>query len=171
MSSIWTTCFVEAARPRAVSGGGRRRSSRLRASAYAGGALCNATARNASPSRSQSVPNLASQIRVAFSSIAWNTGSSSPGELEITLSTSEVAVCCCNDSRSSLSRRTFSMAMTACLAKLLTNSICFSVNGRTSWRYIAIIPMNSFSLSMGTASTVRAPVISANATTVCSRSR
>ena len=28
-----------------------------------------------------SVPNLASQMRVAFSSIAWNTGSSSPGEL------------------------------------------------------------------------------------------
>src|SRR5215467_1642993 len=84
---------METARPRAVSGGGRRSSSRLRASAYAGGALCNATARNKSPSQSQSVPNLASQMRVAFASIAWNTGSSSPGELEITPSTSEVAVC------------------------------------------------------------------------------
>ena len=30
------------------------------------------------------MPNLASQIRVAFASIAWNTGSSSPGELEMT---------------------------------------------------------------------------------------
>ena len=28
------------------------------------------------------------------------------------------------------------MAMTAWAAKFLTNSICFSVNGRTSWRYI-----------------------------------
>jgi hypothetical protein len=28
----------------------------------------------------------------------------------------------------------FSIAITACLAKLLTSSICFSVNGRTSWR-------------------------------------
>ena len=37
-------------------------------------------------------------------------------------------------SRSSLSSRAFSMAMTACLAKLLTRSICLSVNGRTSWR-------------------------------------
>ena len=35
------------------------------------------------------MPNLASQMRVAFSSIAWNTGSSSPGELEMTLSTSD----------------------------------------------------------------------------------
>ena len=52
----------------------------------------------------------------------------------MTLSTSAVAVCCCSDSRSSLSRRVFSMAMTACLAKLLTSSICLSVNGRTSWR-------------------------------------
>ena len=29
------------------------------------------------------VPNLASQMRVAFASMAWNTGSSSPGELEM----------------------------------------------------------------------------------------
>src|SRR5215467_12375405 len=101
MLSIWTTCFVETARPRAVSGGGRRSSSRLRALAYAGGALCNATARNASPSQSQSVPNLASQSRVAFASIAWNTGSSSPGELEMARNTSEVAVCCSRISDSS----------------------------------------------------------------------
>ena len=88
-----------------------------------------------------STPNSASQMRVAFSSIAWNTGSSSPGELEMTSSTSEVAVCCSSDSvrssvrwRSSLSSRAFSMAMTACLAKFCTSSICLSVNGRTSWR-------------------------------------
>ena len=39
-------------------------------------------------------PNLASQMRTAFSSMASNTGSSSPGELEMTRSTSEVAACC-----------------------------------------------------------------------------
>src|SRR5262249_41399875 len=33
-------------------------------------------------------------MRTAFSSIALNTGSSSPGELEMTCSTSEVAVFC-----------------------------------------------------------------------------
>ena len=43
------------------------------------------------------MPNLASQMRAAFASMAWNTGSSSPGELEMTCSTSEVAVCCCSD--------------------------------------------------------------------------
>ena len=47
----------------------------------------------------------------------------------MTLSTSAVAVCCCNDWRSSLSSRVFSMAMTACAAKFDTSSICFSVNG------------------------------------------
>ena len=36
----------------------------------------------------------------------------------MTLSTSVVAACCCSDSRSSLSRRVFSMAMTAWAAKL-----------------------------------------------------
>jgi hypothetical protein len=45
----------------------------------------------------------------------------------MTLSTSAVAVCCCNDSRSSFSRRVFSMAMTAWLAKFETSSICLSV--------------------------------------------
>src|SRR5436190_15794001 len=68
----------------------------------------------------------------------------------MTLSTSAVAVCCCKDSRSSFSSRTFSMAMTACVAKLLTSSICLSVNGRTSWRKMAIAPIRSSSLSMGT---------------------
>ena len=75
--------------------------------------------RNSSPSRRNSVPNLASQMRVAFSSIAWNTGSSSPGELEMTFSTSAVAVCCSivRSRRSSLSSRVFSMAITAWAAK------------------------------------------------------
>ncbi len=36
--------------------------------------------------------------------------------------------------RSSLNSRTFSMAITAWAAKVVTSSICLSVNGRTSWR-------------------------------------
>ena len=64
------------------------------------------------------LPNLASQIRTAFSSMVANTGSRSPGELTMTCSTSDVAVAAqlrrsvvrC---RSSLSSRAFSMAMTA----------------------------------------------------------
>ena len=61
---------------------------------------------------------------------------SSVGELE-TFSTSEVAVCCSSDSVSSRVRactssnsRTFSMAITAWSAKVVTSSICLSVNGR-----------------------------------------
>ena len=63
-------------------------------------------------------------MRVAFSKTASNTGLNSPGELEITLSTSDVAVCCSSDLvrssvrwRSSLSSRVFSMAITAWAAK------------------------------------------------------
>ena len=69
--------------------------------------------------------------------IALKTGSSSPGELEMTLSTSDVAVCCSSDSESSRcglvlrsNSRTFSMAITAWSAKVVTNSICLSVNGK-----------------------------------------
>src|SRR6516225_8167594 len=43
-------------------------------------------------------------------------------------------VCCCSDCHNSLSNRAFSIAITACFAKLLTSSICLSENGRTSWR-------------------------------------
>ena len=68
------------------------------------------------------------------SSMASSTGCSSTVERLMTFSTSAVAVCCCSDSRSSLSRRVFSMAMTAWLAKFLTSSISLLVNGRTSWR-------------------------------------
>ena len=54
----------------------------------------------------------------------------------MTLSTSAVAVCCCRDSlrssvrwRTSSNSRTFSIAITAWSAKVVTRSICFCVNG------------------------------------------
>jgi hypothetical protein len=53
------------------------------------------------PSRSNIDPNAASQMRVALSRIVLNTGFSSPGELEITCNTSEIAVCCSSASDSS----------------------------------------------------------------------
>jgi hypothetical protein len=77
---------------------------------------------------------LASHSRVAFATIKLNTGSSSPVDELITCRTSEVAVCCASDSRNSFSSRVFSIAITACCAKFVTSSICFSVNGRTSCR-------------------------------------
>ena len=59
----------------------------------------------------------ASQSWAANSTSVSSTACRSKVERLITLSTSAVAVCCCSDSRSSLSRRVFSMAMTAWSAK------------------------------------------------------
>ena len=55
-------------------------------------------------SRSHRLPNAAPQIRTAFSSMAVNTGSSSPGELLMTCRTAEVAVCCSSASASFFSK-------------------------------------------------------------------
>ena len=63
------------------------------------------------------MPNLASQIRAAFDQHGLEHRLQIAVERLITLSTSAVAVCCCSDSRSSLSSRVFSMAMTAWAAK------------------------------------------------------
>ena len=52
-------------------------------------------------------------------------------------------------SSSSLNSRTFSMAMTAWLAKVLSNSICLSEKGRTSIRQMLIAPIAVPSLSIG----------------------
>ena len=65
------------------------------------------------------------------------------GRAEMTCSTSEVAVCCSSASESSRVRactssnsRTFSIAITAWSAKVVTSSICLSVNGRHRARSI-----------------------------------
>ena len=128
-----------------------------------------------------SVPKPASQMRVAFSSIALNTGFSSPGELEMTFSTSLVAVCCSSNSerssvrwRSSLSSRAFSIAMTACAAKFSNSAICLSENGRIPLRQEEIMPSNTSSLRSGTYSPVRTPACLTDARTIgwsiCARS-
>ena len=72
--------------------------------------------------------------RIAFSSIASNTGARSPGEALMTCNTSAVAVCCSSASRVSVSSRAFSIAITAWAAKFCSSAICLSENGRTSWR-------------------------------------
>ena len=59
--------------------------------------------------------------------------------------------------RSSLSSRVFSIAITACAAKFCTSSICLSVNGRTSWRKIAIDADQLAFLEHRHAKQVRAP--------------
>ena len=96
------------------------------------------------------MPKAASHSRIAFSSIASNTGARSPGEELMTCNTSAVAVCCSNASRVSVNSRAFSIAMTACAAKFCNSAICLSVNGRTSWRPATISPSRASSLRSGT---------------------
>jgi hypothetical protein len=55
----------------------------------------------------------------------------------------------------SLNNRTFSMAMTAWSAKVLTNAICLSLNGLTSLRQVVMTPTSLSSRSIGTDKTVR----------------
>ena len=71
----------------------------------------------------------ASQRRATDSTRVCSTALRSKVERLMTLSTSAVAVCCCSDSRSSLSRRAFSMAMTAWSAKFVSRSICLLGEG------------------------------------------
>jgi hypothetical protein len=75
----------------------------------------------------------------------------------MTLSTSAVAVCCCSDSRSSLSSRVFSIAMTAWSANVRSKMICLSVKGFTSERRSVSTPMASPFRISGTATIVRCP--------------
>src|SRR5262249_37328325 len=78
------------------------------------------------------------ETNFALASMVWNTGSSSPGDVEMTCSTSEVAVCCSSALLSprvractSSNNRTFSIAITAWSAKISTSPICFWLKGLT----------------------------------------
>ena len=66
---------------------------------------------------------------------------------------SELAIAVLN----SLNSRTFSMAITAWSAKVLTSSICRSVNGSTKSRQIVMVPSPVPSRNKGTANNVRTP--------------
>src|SRR6516165_8761166 len=97
---MWTTCFVAITRPSPLAALGRTTGARRCSSTKAGGGLCIAIRRNASPSRKKSTPKFAPQMRTAFSSMAWKIGSSWPAEELMTRNTSAVAF-----SRSSASSR------------------------------------------------------------------
>jgi len=103
-------------------------------------------------------PKAASQRRSAFSNNESDTGAKLPGEELMTCNTSAVAVCCSNASRVSVSSRAFSIAITACAAKVCNIAICLSVNGRTSWRAATIWPSSSSFFRSATCSVVRTPV-------------
>ena len=103
------------------------------------------------------LPNFAPHMRVAFASKTSNTGVRSPGEPEMTFSTSLVAVCCSSASlrssvrwRSSFSSRVFSMAITAWAAKVLRIACCLTDNGPGATRATLSAPIAMPSLIIGT---------------------
>ena len=63
--------------------------------------------------------------------------------------------------RSSLSSRAFSIAITACAAKLSRSPISFSVKGLTSWRAAEIRPSGMPSFRSGMNKEVRSPASNA----------
>ena len=134
MSAKCCNCRVAARRARGLFGPKRIIGSRCRNSSHAGGAPYIAATRNAVPSVSSRLPNSASQMRVAFSSMAWNTGSSSPGELEMACRTSEVAVCCSSASASSRSRAASFLSSTDAEAGLRTLRVAVFVPAGRSLR-------------------------------------
>ena len=108
-------------------------------------------------------PWLRPTIRRSPASVS-STGWISVGEDAITRSTSLVAVCCSRASVrsrlrscSSLNNRTFSMAITAWSAKVLSRAICFSEKGRTWVRRKWMTPRATPSRISGTARIVLAP--------------
>ena len=91
--------------------------------------------------RGKEVPNLASQMRAAFSSMAWNTGCSSPGELTMTSAPprSRSAARAIRTARACAPapRRTAARSRSRSppgRRRWSTSSICLSVNGRTAAR-------------------------------------
>jgi len=96
-----------------------------------------------------------SKRRSQLSRIFVNTGCGSAIEPEITPSTSAEAFCCSSASLVSLKSRTFSMAITAWLAKVRSRASWFSLNGRASARRIMIEPMASPPRMSGVARMVR----------------
>jgi hypothetical protein len=73
--------------------------------------------------------------------MASSTGCTSVGELAMMLSTSAVPVCCSSASRRSLNSRPFSIAITACFAKLWSSATSVGIKGRTSARATVSAPM------------------------------
>ena len=100
---------------------------------------------------------VAAQSFNAAVTIASKTGCTSAGELAMTFRISAVAVCRSSASRVSLNRRTFSMAMTACAAKVSISAISSALNGRTSRRQMEIVPIACPARSIGTPRMVRKP--------------
>ncbi len=125
------------------------------ASRKPGSSLVVAAKCSCSPSNRKTFANRPSQIRAALRTIVSNTGWRSLCELLMTPRISAVAVWRSSASLVSLNRRTFSIAITAWLAKVLSRSTSRSANAPGSVRVTVIAPTISRSRSIGTLSRAR----------------
>ena len=126
MSWMWTTCFSSSVRPTSVPRVGSIASCCKYASCWGSRVPVLATSRNELPSRCQIVARSASHSCAADLTKVSKIDFRSNAERLMTLSTSEVAVCCSSASPISAvractcsKRRTFSIAITAWSAKLV----------------------------------------------------
>jgi hypothetical protein len=160
-SATWIVCRSITTRPPRMS---RLTGTRSPIASDRRSGPCSATTRRWSPSTREIIESVAPHTRAAFSAMVFRTGCRSVGELAMTRKISAVAVCCSKVSvrsrlrcSSSLNRRTFSMAMSAWVAKVWSRAIWRSLNGRTSRRHIPSTPIAAPSRSSGTPSPVRHP--------------
>ena len=98
-----------------------------------------------------------SNRRSQLSRIWSKTGLASASEPDIRPSTSDSARCCSSASCVSLNRRTFSMAIAACAAKVSKSRSSYGEKGYTLKRPAPIAPITSPALRIGTAATVCTP--------------
>ena len=161
---MWTTCLVVATRSSGVPGLSRRSTHGITPQIdIAFLAMCTATARKISPSRRNKIAELGLTDAGCICQHALKTGSSSPGELEMTFSTSEVAVCWSSDSqssvrwRSSLSSRVFSMAIDGLIGESLQQFFWIFGIGPGSAQPTTIAPSRSLPCSIGTPKSRRKP--------------
>jgi hypothetical protein len=126
------------------------------ASTISAGRLCVARRWNSSRCSSYShiEPPVTPASVVARETIVASTVSRSSDELTA-CPTSPSARSSRTDFVSSLNSRTFSIAMTAWSANVVTSSICLSVNGSTRVFHSTITPSSASPASIGTASIVR----------------
>ncbi len=110
-----------------------------------------------SPSTRWMIASTAPHSRAALSATASSTGWTSVGEREMTRRISLVAVCCSRASFVSLNNRTFSMAMTAWSAKVLSSSTSASENTPAVRLVTRRAPTASPPDSIGTATQLRNP--------------
>ena len=138
-SAMWTTCFVSQRRGQGGSADRAGATARARRhSAKAGGTLCMRDgAKRIALAQNRVCRTWPRRCASRSASMAWNTGSSSPGELEMTRSTSEVAVCCSSASASFFSRSASDSRMRSTRASRLRSGRTKLATARSALRPLA----------------------------------